>query len=262
MTPPRRLRITARALALIFPFLLPPPSLPAAQPPGFAALMRTAQTLDARNENEQALKILREAEALDPEDPELLRLLAKQLSGLVEEAPDKKEKLQLARESVGYATRSVEAAPHSADARLGLAICQGRLALYESPSRRFQLAKDIKANTEAALLLDPKHDYAWHVLGRWHHEMATLHPALRIIAETIFGKFPDTSLDRAIECLEKAVVLQPSRVAHHIELGRAFLAAGRIEEGKNEIEKGLRLPVREKDDEQTKNRGRQALSSL
>lgn len=227
----------------------------------YHSLLRSARALDERNENARALELLRQAEALRPEDPELWLLLAKQLSQMVSDAPTRSEKLRLARESVAYAERAVAAQPRNADARLSLAICQGRLAQYEGPGRKIALSKSLKQETEAALRLDPKNDYAWHVLGRWHYEMATLNPTLRVIAETIYGRFPEASMDQAVECLEKAVALGPPRVVHHIELGRAYLAAGRTAEGKKQIEKGLRLPSREKDDEETKARGRAALAS-
>lgn len=236
-------------------------SLTTAQAADFAALMKEARALDARNENTRALAVLQEAEKLQPNDPALLRLMAKQYSQLVSDVPKKGQKEEMARQSVAYAERSVEADPRNAEGRLGLAICYGRLALFESPGRRIALSQKVKSEAEAALRLDPKNDYAWHIVGRWHYEMATLNPALRLIAETIYGRFPDASLDEAIAALEKAVAVGPPRVVHHIELGRAYLAAGRTAEGRTQIEKGLRLPSREKDDEETKVRGRQALAA-
>lgn len=230
-----------------------------AQQPTFDQLLRNARSYDERNENQRALEILREAEKMRPDDPALLQLLAKQLSQLVSDAPTRREKLRLARESVAYAERAVKAQPNSAEARLSLAICQGRQAQFEGPGKKIELSKSLKSETEAALRLDPNNDYALHVLGRWHFEMATLNPTLRLLAETIYGRFPEASLDQAIIYLEKALAVGPPRVVHHVELGRAYIAAGRTEEGKKQIEKGLRLPSREKDDEETKSRGRAAL---
>jgi tetratricopeptide (TPR) repeat protein len=247
-------------LLLLFVFLGTVASAPA-QEQTFVQLLRSTRTYDERNENQRALDILREAEKMRPDDPDLLQLIAKQLSQLVSDAPNRREKLALARESVSYAERAVKARPKSAEARLSLAICQGRQAQFEGPGKKIELSKALKNETEAALRLDPNNDYALHVLGRWHFEMATLNPGLRIFAETIYGRFPEASIDQAVKYFEKALAVGPPRVVHHIELGRAYIAVGRTEEGKKQIEKGLRLPSREKDDEETKARGRTALAA-
>jgi Flp pilus assembly protein TadD len=100
------------------------------------------------------------------------------------------------------------------------------------------------------------------VLGRWNYELANFNAALRFLAQAIYGKFPEASNERAAECFRRAISLRPQRVIHHIELGRTYAALGRKEEARAELEKGLSLPSREKDDDETKARGRKALAAL
>lgn len=225
-------------------------------------LIRKADALDGRNQNAAALEIYLAVLKEQGESAELLQRIAKQQSQLISDASSRNQKLRLARESVRNAERAVELDPKSGVARLTLAICLGRLANLESPRERIRLAERVRTEAEYAARLDPRQDYAWHVLGRWHYEMATLNPALRLIAKSLFGKLPEASLDQAAYYFQKAIASGPPRVVHHVELGRTLLELGRVEEGLREIRTGLALPSREKEDNETKARGRAALRKV
>jgi tetratricopeptide (TPR) repeat protein len=225
-------------------------------------LLVAGDALDAKNRNREALEFYLRADAIQPDNAEILRRIAKQYSQqVVSEARDPGNR-ELARKSLDYAQRAVKSDPNNANARLSLAICYGKAAFMESDRRRVEMSRLIRSEAEAALRLDPKSDYAWHVLGRWNYELANFNAVLRFLAETIYGKFPDASNERAAECFEKAVAINPDRVIHRIELGRAYAALGQKQKAAAEIRKGLALPSREKDDGESKERGRKALAAL
>jgi hypothetical protein len=56
--------------------------------------------------------------------------------------------------------------------------------------------------------------------------------------------------------------LAPDTLAHHLELGFAYLAAGRSREAREAFERGLALPEREKHDATAKERALEALRQL
>ena len=225
-------------------------------------LLRAGDALDAKHRNQEAVEIFLKADALQANDAEILRRIAKQYSQQVVSESRTPENRELARKALDYALRAVKCDPDNANARLSLAICYGKAAFLESARRRIEMAGLIREEAEAALRLDPGLDYAWHVLGRWNYELANFNAALRFLAETIYGKFPDASNERAAECFEKAVAIRPDRVIHHIELGRTYAALGRKQEALAELKKGLSLPSREKDDNESKDRGRKAIAAL
>ncbi len=227
-----------------------------------ADLLRAGDALDAKHRNREACDIYLKADALQPNDAEILRRIAKQYSQQVVSESRTPENRELARKALDYAGRAVKCDPDNANARLSLAICYGKAAFLESARRRIEMAGMIRKEAEAALRLDPGLDYAWHVLGRWNYELANFNAALRFLAETIYGKFPDASNERAAECFEKAVAIRSDRVIHHVELGRTFAALGRKQEALTELRKGLSLPSREKDDDESKDRARKALAAL
>lgn len=227
-----------------------------------ADLLRRADALDAQNQNAAALPLYLRANELRPHDAEVLRLIARQyLQQLVGESASQKNK-ELAGHAVDYAKWATAADPRNADARLCLAICYGKAALLAPPRQRMESSRLIRDEAEAAVRLDPTLDDGWHVLGRWNYELANLNPALRFIAQAIYGRFPDASNERAAECFEKAIALQPRRVIHHGELGRTYTALGRKDEARAELKRSLDLPSRDKDDDECKARARQALAGL
>lgn len=248
-----KLPFPAAVLLFAFSFFA---SLPASE---YDDLIRRGDALDAQNRNKEALAVYLQAAELREPDAELLRRKAKQLAQQISDTQSTSEKRRLGREAVELAERAVALDPNNADARLALAVCYGRLAQYESPRTKMELSRRIEQEAREAARLNPRLDYAWHVLGRWHYEVASLNPALRAVAQIVYGRLPDASLEQAAEYLERAQKLGPPRVVHHVELGRVYLALGRTEEGRRQIERGLALPAKEKDDQETKERGRAAL---
>jgi uncharacterized protein HemY len=94
------------------------------------------------------------------------------------------------------------------------------------------------------------------------NEVANFNPVLMALAQVVYGRLPDASNEKAIEYFSEAIVLQPRRVAHHLELGRAYLALGEKQRAREQFNNGLSLPSTEKDDENSKQRARASLKQL
>jgi Flp pilus assembly protein TadD len=62
--------------------------------------------------------------------------------------------------------------------------------------------------------------------------------------------------------MRRAITINPHRLMHYIELGRIYAQMGRKEEAREFINKGLAMPATEKDDPETKQRGRETLAKL
>jgi tetratricopeptide (TPR) repeat protein len=226
------------------------------------SLIAKGDALDRQLKSREALAAYLEVEKLAPKNADVLRKIAKQYAELMPDTSSDAEKRKLGEQAVDYARRAVALVPGNAKAQLSLAICYGRLAPLLDNRTKIEYSRLVKDAVDRAIKLDPSDDYAWHVLGAWNYELANLNAVLRGIAGLIYGTLPAASNDRAIECFRKAIEIAPQRVAHHIELGRAYAAAGDKDLARAELRKGLGLPSREKDDEETKERGRAALADL
>jgi tetratricopeptide (TPR) repeat protein len=225
-------------------------------------LLAQGDALDAQLKTKEALAIFLEAEKQAPANAEVLRRIAKAEAELMTETGVKTQRKDLGVKSVDYARRAVAADPNNAMTHLTLAVCCGRVAPYLDNQDKINYSKIVKEHAGKALALDPSNDYGYHVLGAWNYELAGLNPILRAIARIVYGSVPEASYDDAVANFKKAIALAPQRVAHHIELGRTYAAMGQAKLAKAELTEGLALPCREKDDPETKERGRLALQKL
>jgi len=146
-------------------------------------------------------------------------------------------------EAENLARKAVSLAPSDANGHAYLAVAVGKLALFEGGKRKVELSKEVKAEAENALRLNPDDDVALHVLAIWNSEMVELGWFLKSFAQLLYGKFPPASLDVAITDLRRATELKPDVIPHHVELGITLASAKRWPEAKAELDKGLALPT-------------------
>ena len=229
---------------------------------GVAELIAQGDVYDAQFKPEAALQYYLPAEKLEANNAALLVKIARQHVYRMADQTAKADQLKTGRTALAYAERAVKLAPNECDSHLALAICVGKLTPLLGNKEGVEASRRIKVAAETAVKLNPRNDYAWHLLGRWHQAMAELGGLTRTIAKLIYGELPAASNDEAVKCFEKAIALNPGRLIHHIELGRTYAQMGRKPEAKQCIEKGLAIPNREKDDPETKERGRKTLMSL
>lgn len=246
-----------RAILHFLVALVPVSSLPAAQ-----QWIEQGDSLESQFKSAEALAAYQQAAVQRPDDADLQRKIAKQYVEMVLDAPSRGEKTRLAK--LGYETslQAKKLEPADAEVRVTVAIAAGRLAFYSEPRRRLELSRQVKSEAEESIRLDSRLALGWHVLGRWHYEIANLNPVLRVVAEAVYGKIPPGSNEEAVRCLEKAVSLEPGNALFQAELGRAYLAVGRKAEAKRALEKSLTLPRRNRDDAGAQSRAKEALRGL
>ena len=225
-------------------------------------LLKKGDRLDAQFMSTEAMAVFFEAERLDPNSVEILCRLAKTHDEAMVDTPSKEEQKRLAEAALEYARRAAALNPKSAKAQLSMAITCGRLAPYLDSKAKLAHSKLVKEHAEKALALEPSNSYAHHILGVWNYEMASLSPFLRTLVKLVYGSLPAASFEEAEAFLQRAVALSPNKVSHRIELGRTYAALNKKDLAREEISKGLSLPDREKDDPNTKLRGKATLAKL
>jgi Flp pilus assembly protein TadD len=217
---------------------------------------------DARFDTAGALQTFLQAEKLAPNDANVLYRIAREYALSMNDTASTDEQRSRGEQALGYAKRAVAADPNNAQAHLAAAICYGRLSSLVDTRTRIGYSRLIKEQVDAAVALDPKDDYAYHVLGVWNYELAGLSPLLRGMARVIYGTVPDASYEDAVRDFQKAVELAPERVSHHVELGRTYAALGKKDLARKELNLALSLSDHEKDDAESKRRARAALQKL
>lgn len=227
-----------------------------------AELVAKGDAADKSFQPAVALKSYLPAEKLDPNDVDLQLRIARQYRHLMSDVRNKDDKLKYGNLSLAYAKRAAAAAPKNSDAQLSPAISYGKMLPLEGKGKQVALSPLIKASADKAIKLNPRNDSAWHVLGRWHQSLANISGARRSIAETLYGKLPVGTNADSVSCFKKAVALNPGRLRHHIELGRTYAQMGNTTDARKCLEKGLKMPNKEKDDYEVKALGKETLSAL
>ena len=227
-----------------------------------AAVLARAGEAERRFDAAAALELYLEADRLQPDNPVTLQKIAQQLSDMSLDVATAEQKREQAERALAYAKRAVALAPDNAVNVLSLAVCYGKMAVYSDTRGKISYSRLVKQEAERAVALDPNYDWAHHLLGRWHYEVAGLGGATRFFVKLIYGGLPEASAEEAIRYLERAVELAPARVPHRLELGFAYLAAGRVEEARESFARGLELPSVERYDEEAKGRARATLKTL
>jgi Flp pilus assembly protein TadD len=207
-----------------------------------------------------ALALFDQAAQVDPDDVGILLRISQQCSNLIAVAKSPAEAEAYAKRSLDVAKQAVALAPDNAKAHLGLAVAYGRMTDYEPDQARVEDSRQVKAEAEKALALDPNDDFVYHVLGRWNYAVATLNPILKLLAKFVYGGMPDASLEEAVRDYQKAIELAPQRVIHHHELARAYVALGQMDDARKEWETELTLKPEDNEGVKDQNEAREELA--
>lgn len=182
------------------------------------------------------------------------------LLDLGEQIPDSSKNTQ--RDSLyslaeRYAGRAVAANPQGADGHFALAAAIGRASLGLGAEARIRRAGIIRKEALRTIELNPRHDGAYHILGRWSAEIMRLSGLSRFFARNFLGArvFKEASWGKAIANMEKAVELDPGRIYHRLELARIYADRKRQVDAGTQLHAVDSLPAREVMDSAYKSQG-------
>lgn len=163
----------------------------------------------------------------------------------------------LYREAERYAGRAVSADSGRAEGHFALAAAVGRGSLNLGRKSRIRRAAIVRREALRTIEIDPRHDGAYHVLGRWNAELMRISGFSRFFARNFLGAgiLGKASWGRAIGNLEKAVELDPGRIYHRLELARIYAHRKRNADAEAQLRTVDSLPVRELMDSVYKERG-------
>jgi tetratricopeptide (TPR) repeat protein len=182
-----------------------------------------------------------------------LLTLGEQLSGKAKNP----ERDSLYTQAVHYARRAVASNPTAADGHFALAASLGRESLTKGSKDRIRSAVEIRREALRTLALNPRHDGAYHILGRWNAEIMRISGFSRFFAKKFLGAgvFDQASWDKAVYNMEKAVQLDSTRIYHHLELAEIYADRKRVADAKTQLRLVDSLPQREVMDSAYKREG-------
>jgi tetratricopeptide (TPR) repeat protein len=156
-----------------------------------------------------------------------------------------------------WARRAAALRADDPDVQFALAMAVGNAALTKSARERVTSAEEIYRAGAKAVQLDPGHDGAWHVLGRWHAEMLRVPSVERFFAKQFLGAdvFGLADWEKAQAYLERAKLLDSTRITHRLDLAEVYVDRKRWAEARRELDAVRALPYREPNDTLYKQQG-------
>lgn len=151
----------------------------------------------------------------------------------------------LYRRAEALARRAVAVNPEGADGHFLLAYSLGRVALTRGKKERIRMASEIRTEVLRAIELNPRHDGAYHVWGRWHAEIMRLSGVQRFFAKSFLGAgiFNQASWQGAVDNLEKAVELAPENIYHRLDLAQVYVDRKRYSDARRQLDTIATLPA-------------------
>jgi len=165
-------------------------------------------------------------------------------------------------EATALCRRAIQINPTGWEGHFRLSVALGRLALFRGGKEKINLSKEIKAEADTAVALNPEADLAYHVLGRWHQNLANLSGMLKFFAKVLYGGVPPGTNEEAVAMFQKAIEINPNHIEHYLELARTYEFMGQKEKMRDPLTKVLELPVVEEDDPQFKKEAEEMLKKL
>jgi len=250
--------------ACLIALLILPAMIPAAvlDDSSFAHALRGGDAAFKAFDNKTALEVYGRAVAMDSSNYEALWKLARAYVDVGQAAKDAEQKQNYFM-GEKIARRCVALHPDSAEGHFFLAVAVGRVALMVGGKKKIALSKEVKAEAEKALAINPRHDGAMHTIGRWHYELANLSWVLKAAAKIIYGGVPTgASNQQAKEWFEKAIAVAPETPVHHLWMGETLIELEDYAEARKHLETCIMLEDAFWDDPDNKAQARERLDDI
>lgn len=224
----------------------------------FAAAFAFAQTADeslkkgdelyAQHKDAEALAAYMDAVKADPNNYEAAWKACRSmidngdLADVSAKAGEEKQK-KLYKDSEAFGRKAVALSPNDTWGHFYLSAALGKYALLLGKKEQIAISREIKAEIEKAIELDPKNDLAYHALGRWHRRIAEIGGATRFFGSILYGSIPKGSFEEAAAAFVKAIELKPEFIEHHLEQARTYMEMDKYKDAVQEYQKAIDLPA-------------------
>jgi tetratricopeptide (TPR) repeat protein len=201
----------------------------------------------ARFDDQKALEHYLEAVKLEPQNYEALWKASRAYVDIADVIPAtekdaKQHQMKLYTDGTAYAQKAILANPNDTWGHFQFAAALGKKLLMLGKKEQVDGSKQIKAEIDRAIALDPTNDLAYHALGRWHRRMAEIGGVSRLLGNMFLGGVPKGSFQESEKYLKKASEMKPEYVNHHLELGLTYVSLKKYDLAAQEFQKAIDLP--------------------
>ncbi|HVN47622.1 MAG TPA: hypothetical protein VMU30_02255 [Bacteroidota bacterium] len=237
--------------------------MPAQQTNNVSELLAEGDHYSEKLFNDQkALQSFQAALALAPNDYELLWRMSRTYADIGEHMPhktdeEKKNQLEIYDRSLEFAQKAIAANTNGSMGYTRRAITNGRIALFRGVWESIDIVKQIKADCEKAIQLDPQNAAAYYVLGRAHMKVCEKPKMIRWPLGLSWA-----NMDDAIQNYEKSIALRPDFVMYRLDCAKAYIEENEYDKATLHLRKISTLAKANEDDDEFKKEAAQLLETI
>ena len=213
-------------------------------------------------DNQKALDKYLQADALSPNNDEILWRISRTYVDIGEHLPatndeEQEKQLETYQKALDFANNAVTANPKNSMAYCRRAIATGRVALFKGVFSVGGLVNATRDDCLKAIELDPSNAAAYYVLGRSHAKLVEKPRIVRWPLGLGWG-----NIDDAIKNYEKAVSLRPSFIMYHLDAARAYVENDDYAKAKVQLNVIPALAKEDEDDDQFRKEAKELLDQI
>jgi len=175
---------------------------------------------------------------------------------------NKKKKMQYYYRGLKQAEEALRLDPNNGHANFWYAAYIGRIGELEGNKQAILNSYEVKKYALIAIDLEPNYDSAYHMMGRWHYELANLNNFEKKIAAIVYAKLPEGSYLEAISFFKSAIQIKPNEIRHHFWLAKTYYAIGNQKLSKHEFNVVNNLIPKDEEDKEFQSESRKYLKSF
>ena len=212
-------------------------------------LFSSYSKIDDLQENsnfKEALELCKELH--DPNDVEILWRLSRSYFDIADQTSNVDIQKENIDKALPYAQEALKLNPLSAKANHWYAVIIGKKGVLEGTKQKILNSYEVKEYGLKAIKLDPTYDGTYHLMGRWHYNVAELTWYERGIASLVYATPPQGSYDEAITYFKKAMEANPKDIRHYLWLGKSYYAKSRYQDAKVILKEAMTLEMKNDSD--------------
>ncbi len=209
-----------------------------------AQLLQSGDECFSRQATEEALHYYDQANAITPQNSEILLRLTRAYCdlGWIHLRTDTSSQSYYLR-AAAYADTLLALNPNSPSAHFWVSLTQGSLIPFHSVSEKIHIGKVVRFHAEKAIELDSTFALAYVILAVFERESSKLSWFERTIARVIFGADIQGSLSHSEELLERSIQYDRSNTYAYYEMYWTLMEMGKKDAAVESLKHVLKLPV-------------------
>lgn len=213
-------------------------------------------------DRDRAFEQLQQAEKIDSNNFDILWRLSRSYVDIGEHLPattdsEKEKQLEYYQKALQYAEAAIAANPNESNGYVRRAIANGRVALFKGVWSAIDYVKQVKADCEKAISLNPKSDVAYYILARTHSKLCEKPKLIRWPLGLGWA-----NMDDAIKNYEQAISLKGNFIMYRLDAARAYLKEDNDGKAKEYLIAISAYPKQDEDDDQYRKEAKDLLEKI